>query len=103
MRALQGHSGENTIDPMLQCYVDIPDGWIEYIYHMGSAFNCKSIIEAGPIAGGKGGNQGRQACFFKAVDQKEEAKIHHRTKVNYDWFRIEPSGRCTKTQKIGLI
>ena len=39
LRALQGHSGRNLIDPSLQDNVVIPDGFFKYIYHVGCAIN----------------------------------------------------------------
>ena len=35
LRALQGHSGRNPIDPTLQDNVLIPNNFFEYIYHIG--------------------------------------------------------------------
>ena len=52
-RAIQGHSGENPMDPSLQDHVLIPDNFFEYIYHVGCHFNTHSIIESGLIVGGK--------------------------------------------------
>ena len=43
-RLIQGHSGENFVDPLLQDNVLIPDGFTEYIYHLGNAFEMHSII-----------------------------------------------------------
>ena len=37
LRALQGHSGRNLIDPSLQDNVVIPDGFFQHIYHVGCA------------------------------------------------------------------
>ena len=37
LRALQGHSGRNLIDPSLQDNVVIPGGFFKYIYHVGCA------------------------------------------------------------------
>ena len=37
LRALQGHSGRNLIDPSLQDSVLIPNDFFEYIYHIGCA------------------------------------------------------------------
>ena len=39
LRALQGHSGRNPIDPTLQDNVSIPDNFFEYIYHIGCAIS----------------------------------------------------------------
>ena len=44
LRALQGHSGSNLIDPTLQDNVVIGSGVFHYIYHIGCAFNLHSII-----------------------------------------------------------
>ena len=47
LRALQGHSGRNLIDPSLQDNVVIPDGFFKYIPHVGCAINLHSIINSG--------------------------------------------------------
>ena len=39
LRALQGHSERNPIDPSLQDKVLIPDNFFEYIYHIGCAIS----------------------------------------------------------------
>ena len=41
LRALQGHSGRNLVDPSLQDNVLIPDGFFKYIYHVGCAINLQ--------------------------------------------------------------
>ena len=43
LRALQGHSGRNPIDPTLQDNVSIPNNFFEYIYHIGCAISLHSI------------------------------------------------------------
>ena len=50
-RALQGHSGRNLNDPLLQDNVLIPDDFFEYIDHIGCAVNVHSITNSGLIAG----------------------------------------------------
>ena len=47
LRALQGHSGSNLIDPLLQDNVVIQSGFFHHIYHIGCAFNLHSIINNG--------------------------------------------------------
>ena len=49
LRALQGHSGRNVIDPSLKDNVVIRDGFFQYIYHVGCAINLHSIINSGLI------------------------------------------------------
>ena len=53
LRALQGHSGSNLIDPTLQDNVVIGTGIFPYVYHIGCAFNLHSIINNGLIPGVK--------------------------------------------------
>ena len=50
--ALQGHSGNNLVDPTLQDNVLIGTGIFPYIYHVGCAFNLHFIINNGLIPGG---------------------------------------------------
>ena len=64
LRALQGHSGRNPIDPSLQDNVLIPDGFFEHIYHVGSSHDLHSILQSGLIPGGKNVKKGRHAVFF---------------------------------------
>ena len=45
LRALQGHSGHNLIDPTLQDNVIIQRGMFHHVYHVGCAFNLHSIIK----------------------------------------------------------
>ena len=47
LRAIQGHSRNNAIDPELQDKVLLPEGIAEYIYHSGNASEMKSIIRSG--------------------------------------------------------
>ncbi len=51
LRALQGHSGRNPIDPTLQDNVLILNNFFEYIYHIGCAVSLHSITNSGLIAG----------------------------------------------------
>ena len=53
LRALQGHSGSNLIDPTLQDNVLIGTGIFPYIYHVGCTFNLHSIINNGLVPGGQ--------------------------------------------------
>ena len=64
-RALQGHSGRNLIDPLLQYNVVIQRGFFLHIYHIGCAFSLHSIINHGLIPGGQNSSK-RQTVFFFA-------------------------------------
>ena len=68
IRALQGHSGRNSIDPTLQDNVLIPNTFFEYIYHIGCAVSLQSITNSGLIAGGQNSSKERETVFFTAVN-----------------------------------
>ena len=102
-RALQGHSGRNFIDPLLQDNVVIQSGFFQHIYHIGCAFNLHSIINSGSIIGGQNSN-GRQAVFFLPVDPVDKStkilkwltRMYH---VMHNTCTMH--GRDIKTQYIG--
>ena len=72
MRAIQGHSGGNKVDPSLQDNVEFPFDWIECIYHVGSSHDCDSIIKSCLIGGRKDTKEARQTVLFTAVDPVNE-------------------------------
>ena len=72
LRALQGHSGSNLIDPTLQDNVLIETGIFPYIYHVGCTFNLHSIINNGLVPGGQNLSK-RQTVFFLPVDPRDES------------------------------
>ena len=71
LRALQGHSGNNLIDPTLQDNVVIGSGIFHYIYHIGCAFNLHSIINNGLIPGSQDLSR-RQTVFFLPIDPRDK-------------------------------
>ena len=69
LRALQGHSGRNLIDPTLQDNVVIPSAilpsdFFQYIYHVGCAINLHSIINSGLLPGEQKLNNRQTVCFL---------------------------------------
>ena len=68
LRALQGHSGRNPIDPSLKDNVLIPDNFFEYIYHIGCAISLHSITNSGILPGRQNLGKERQTVFFTAVN-----------------------------------
>ena len=72
LRALQGHSGRNLVDPSLQDNVVIPSRFFQYIYHIGCAFNLHSIINSGFILGSENSGK-RQTVFFLPVDLMDKS------------------------------
>ena len=71
LRALQGHSGTNLIDPTLKDNVMIESGIFHHIYHIGCAFNLHSIINNGLIPGGQDSSR-RQTIFFLPIDPRDK-------------------------------
>ena len=71
LRALQGHSGRSLIDLTLQDNVIFPNGFFQYIYHVGCAINLHSIINSGLIPGGQHLSN-RQTVFFLPVDPMDK-------------------------------
>ena len=47
LRAIQGHSGGNPIDPSLQDNVMVPNDFLKYIYHVENFHDLHSIINSG--------------------------------------------------------
>ena len=68
LRALQGHSGRNPIDPTLQDNVLSPNNFFEYIYHIGCAISLHPITKSELLAGGQNSSKERQTVFFTAVN-----------------------------------
>ena len=64
LRALQGHSGRNPIDPTLQDNVLIPNNFFECNYHIGCAVSVHPITNSGLIAGGQNSSRERQTFFY---------------------------------------
>ena len=71
LRALQGHSGHNLVDPPLQDNVVIQRGFFPHTYHIGCAFNLHSIINNGLIPGGQNSSK-RQTVFFLPIDPRDK-------------------------------
>ena len=70
LRALQGHSGRNPVDPSPQDGVLIPNNFFEYIYHIGCAINLHSK-NSGLIPGGQNLSK-RQTVFFYVCGFNEQ-------------------------------
>ena len=68
LRAVQGHSGGNQIDPALQDNVLLPSDFAEYICHVVRSHDTHSVIQSALIPGGKNVKEGMHAVFFTAVN-----------------------------------
>ena len=79
LRALQGHSGRNLIDPSLQDNVLIPNDFFEYSHHIGCAINLHSM-NSGLIPGGQKLSK-RQTVFFTTVEPMNQ---EHKDPNNID-------------------
>ena len=105
LRALQGHSGHNLIDPTLQDNVMNESGLFHHIYHIGCAFNLHSIINNGLIPGGQDSSR-RQTVFFLPIDPRD--KDHEDPEKLTSLYHVERDtctvhGRGIKTRYSGLI
>ena len=84
LRALQGHSGRNPIDPSLQDNVLILNDFFEYIYHVGCAVSVHSITNSGLIAVGQNSSRDRQTVFFTAVNPMHK---NHQDPIDHDFTK----------------
>ena len=75
LRALQGHSGRNLIDPSLQDNVVIQSGFFQHIYHIGCACHLHSIINNGLILGGQNSSKRQTVFFLPVVPETKEHKV----------------------------
>ena len=82
LRALQGHSGRNLIDPFLQDNVVIQSGFFQHIYHIGCAFNLDSIINSGLILGSQNSSK-NQTVFFLPIDPRDKGH-QDPTKIDFN-------------------
>ena len=105
LRALQGHSGRNLIDPLLQDNVIIQRGLFHHIYHIGCAFNLHSIINNGLIPGGQDLAEDRQYSSCPLIQETKTTEIlniltslYH---VEHDTCKIH--GKDIKILYFGLI
>ena len=73
LRALQGHSGGNFIDPTLQNNVLIGTGIFPCIHHVGCTFNLHSIINNGFVLGGQDSSR-RQTISSCLLIQETQIK-----------------------------
>ena len=104
-RALQGHSGRNLIDPLLQDNVIIQRGLFLHIYHIGCAFNLHSIINNGLIPGGQDSSRRQTFLFNLLILQTKVMKILN---ILTSLYHVEHNtctvhGRNIKTRYFGSI
>ena len=99
LRALQGHSGRNPIDPSLQDNVLIPNNFFMYIYHIGCAINLHSITNSGLIPGGQNLSK-RQTVFFTSVDPMNK---EHKDPHDIDVSCMVQAENLEKTSRHGVL
>ena len=102
LRALQGHSGRNLIDPSSQDNVLIPNDFFENIYHTGCAINLHSIMNSGWIPGGQNLSKRRYSLRLWIPRTKNTKMLIQSTwkhRVLHDTSKKR--GRNIKTRCIG--
>ena len=96
LRESQRHSGDNAIDPQLQNNVLLPEGFAEYIYHVGNVSEVHSLIRSGLIPGGTSLKRGRHAVFFTTVNPMEDDNGMEETPCDLTKPSIAPYSLHTK-------
>ena len=89
LRAIQGHSG-STINPALQYNVLLPEGYTEYIYHVGDGKELRSMVNHGLIPGGVSLKTGRHAVFCTVVNPMDNQDGFGETLCDLSKARIAP-------------
>ena len=89
-RAIQGHPGGTPADPALQDNVLLPEGFTEYIHHVGNVSGIESIIRSGLIPGGRSLKRDRQSVFFAAVNPMDDDQSMEEIRCDLDKPRIAP-------------
>ena len=102
LRALQGHSGRNPIDPSPQDNVLIPNNFFEYTYRIGCAINVHSILNSGLISGGQNLSK-RQTVFFTSVDpmnkEHKDPDVIDLEAPRFAWYKQ----KVEKTSRHGVL
>ena len=103
LRALQGHSGRNSIDPSLQDTVLILDKFFGYFYHIGCAISLHSITDSGLIPGGHNLSRERQTVLFTVVypmdKEYKDPQDRDMTKPRLAWHKQ----KVEKTPRHGVL
>ena len=102
LRALQGHSGRNPIDPSLQDNVLIPGDFFEYICHVGCAINLHSFINSGLIPGGQILSK-RQTIFFLPVNPMDKEHRSWEDRLGSTSSCTRDADRKEETSKHGVL
>ena len=105
-RAIQGHSGNNLVDPTLQDNVLLPEDFTEYINHVENVSEIYSIINSGLIRWGKSLKGERPSVFFTAVNPTDDDKVWKKfdaTWTNQGLYHTKTLECLIKTQCIGAI
>ena len=82
-RAIQGHSGEIFVDPLLQDNILLPDDFAD-------AYEMHSIIQSGLIQGGRSNRKNRESVFFTAVNPIDFQPDPRDVEYDLDKPRIAP-------------
>ena len=105
LRAIQGHSG-SKINPALQDNVLLPEGFTEYIYHVGNGKELRSIVNHGLIPGGVSLRMGRQAVSsllrIRWITKMALVK-HHATCHKQESGHTKKLGNAFRIQYFGAI
>ena len=90
VRAMQGHSGSTINHALPEDNVLLPEGFTEYIYHVGNEKELRSIVNHGLFPGGVSLRTGRQAEFFTVVNPMDNQESLGETLCDLSQARIAP-------------
>ena len=68
IRAIQGHTGGQVIEPEMTGHVCIPLNWKQFVFHRSCSFHLKSMLGAGPIARERQGREKRRTVFLTPLN-----------------------------------
>ena len=92
IRAIQGHSGGETVELEMMGHVYISPNWKQFVFNRGCSFDLKFLLGAGLIARGREGRENRHTVFFTPLnpwgteveeeycdDLTKPRKVHYKT------------------------
>ena len=99
LRAIQRHSGGIAIDPGFQDNVLLPEGFTEYIYHVGNVSEMHSIIRNGLIPGGQESQMRKTICVIHLLNAMEDDNCMEETPWDLTKPKIVSHKNTWKPQK----
>ena len=84
-------------NPSLQDNVLLPEGFTDYVYHVGNGNELRSTVNHGLIPGGVSLKTGRHAVFFTVVNPMDDQDGFGQTLCDLSQARIAPYKKYLET------